>query len=57
MKGRNKREENADRDDKKSDYGNISVGSILNNSFFTWKSGKSSNKDSANGEECMCKYR
>lgn len=57
MKGRNKREENPDRDDKKSDYGNISVGSILNNSFFTWKSGKSSNKDSANGEECMCKYR
>ena len=48
LKFKAKKEENADKDDKKSDYGNISVGSILNNSFFTWKSGKSS-KDSANG--------
>lgn len=47
----------SERDEKKSDNGNFSVMSMLNGSFFTLKSGRSSGKDSVNGGECYCKYR
>ena len=43
---KSKRSLSSEKEDKKSDY---SVGSFLNGSFFTWKSGKSSRHDSASG--------
>ncbi len=54
---KNKRSLSSDRDEKRSENGNFSVISLLNGSFFTMKSGKSSRKDSVNGGECFCKYR